>query len=110
MREIKREKIKEAIKHLAAEFLSEVSDRSSLITVTDIALSSKGDKATVFVTAYPESAEKRALDFAKRNAGGLRDKIAARLRIHHLPFVSFALDLGEKNRQKVETLSKSPEN
>lgn len=105
MREIKSEKIKEAIKHLAAEFLSEVSNRSSLITVTDVSLSSKGDRAVIFITVYPEDAEKKALDFARRNAGLLRKKIANRLLIHHLPFVSFALDIGEKNRQRLTELS-----
>lgn len=105
MREIKNEKTKEAIKHLAAEFLSEVSDRSSLITVTDASISSKGDRATIFITVYPENAEEKALDFVRRNAGKFRERIAERLFIHHLPFVSFALDLGEKNRQKINELS-----
>ncbi len=107
MKGARNEKIKEAIKHASAEFLIIASNRTSLITVTDVQLSAKADRATVLLTVYPEKSEKAVLEFAKRNVGDLRALLAKRLAIHHLPFITFAIDFGEKNRQKLDQISNS---
>ncbi|MEK7087688.1 MAG: ribosome-binding factor A [Patescibacteria group bacterium] len=101
----KSEKIREAIRHAAAEFLSETSNRTSLITVTGVQLSPKRDQATVLITVFPESKEEEALAFAGRSGGALRDFLSKRVSLQHVPYISFALDLGEKNRQRIEELS-----
>lgn len=105
MRERKNEKIKESLKHLAAEFLSEKSNRVSMITVTRVEFSKKGDRAAILVTVFPEKSEAEALAFLERQGGKFRDFVATHLSIQRLPFFSFALDFGEKNRQKLDTLS-----
>lgn len=105
MRELKSERIKEAVRHLAAEFLSERSNRTSLITVTGVDLSSRGEKAVVRITVLPETREKAGLDFANRNSGALRKFIGERVSLRRLPFLSFAVDIGEKNREKLQQLS-----
>lgn len=107
MSEVKNEKIKEAVRHAAAEFFAHESNRTSLITVTAVELSEKGDRANILFTVYPETAEKPALEFARRNVLELRALLAKRLSIHHLPFLTFAIDIGEKNRQKLDRLSDS---
>ncbi len=107
MREIKNEKIREAVKNTAAEFLGGMSNRTSLITVTNVVLSGRADRAVVLITVFPETAEKAAIEFTKRNVGELRELLSKRLLIHHLPFITFAIDVGEKSRQKLDTLSSS---
>lgn len=101
----KNEKIREAIRHAAAEFMAERSNRTSLITVTGVQLSPKRDKAAILITVLPEDKEKEALAFAARTGGALRDFLGKRVSLQHLPFISFALDVGEKNRQKIDELS-----
>lgn len=101
----KAEKIKESLKHLAAEFLERESNRTSLITVTGATLSPRSERATVLVTVLPEKEEAAALAFANRTASRLREFVGRRLAMHRLPFISFALDKSEKMRQKLDTLS-----
>jgi len=103
---LKADKAKEAICHAAAEFLSEVSNRTSLITVTAVDLSPRRDTATVLITVLPESQEAAALDFCSRQAGEFRDFLKRRVALQRLPRISFAIDRGEKNRQKLDELSR----
>lgn len=97
--------MREAIRHAAAEFLAQESNRTSLITVTNVHLAPKGDRATILVTVFPDSKEKEALEFVSRTGGALRDFIGERISLQRLPYISFALDIGEKNRQKIDELS-----
>ena len=101
----KQEKIREAIRHAAAEFMAEAADSTSLITVTNVHLTPKADRATILITVFPNDKEADALAFASRQGGKLRDFIGQRISLQHLPYISFALDVGEKNRQKIEELS-----
>lgn len=105
MKATKSEKMREAIRHAAAEFMAEAADQTSLITVTNVHLAPKGDRATILVTVFPDEKEKDALAFAARQGGKLRDFIGQRISLQRLPYISFALDVGEKNRQKIEELS-----
>lgn len=101
----KTEKLREAIRHIAAEFMSAESNRTSLITVTNVHLTPKADRATILVTVFPEDKEKEALEFAGRQGGAVRDFIGKRISLQRLPYISFALDVGERNRQKIDELS-----
>ena len=102
---LKTEKIKEAIHHAAAEFMSEESNHTSLITVTNVRLAPKGDNATILITVFPEDKEKEALEFSSRRGGALRAFIGERVSIQRLSYNSFAIDIGEKNRQRIEEIS-----
>ena len=97
--------MREAIRHAAAEFLAQESNRTSLITVTNVDLSPKGDRANILVTVFPDEKEKEALEFAARQGGALRDFIGKRISLQYIPRISFALDAGEKNRQIIDKLS-----
>lgn len=96
----------DVLARLAATFINEHASRQSLITVTGATLSSDGKRATVLVTVLPESEEKSALDFLKRHRGPLREYIKKNARLRLIPSISFALDTGEKNRQRIEELSR----
>lgn len=101
----KEEKIKEILKQGAAEFFSEKSDLSSLTTVTKTEISDRGRKALIGFTVFPEKDEEKILKFAKRNRSNFREFLKERTALIILPFVDFAIDFGEKNRQKLEEIS-----
>ena len=98
------EKVANRIKEFAAEFLGRENNRASLITVTSCHVSPDLRRATVFITVFPDSKEKSALEFAKRKCKGLRELLKKNLPIKSIPFIEMAIDLGEKNRQKIDEL------
>ena len=100
----RQEKVATLLKHIAARFLEEVSDRTSLITVTDAELSPDLKHGKIFVTIYPESKEEQALGFAKRQEHAFREVLKGELRGAILPRISFELDIGEKKRRRIDEL------
>ncbi|MEX2028857.1 MAG: ribosome-binding factor A [Candidatus Paceibacterota bacterium] len=98
------EKVANYIKELTAQFLSREDNRTSLITVTSASVSPDLKRATIFITVLPNSKEKAALGFVKRKRKELRDFLKKKLEIKTIPFLDVAIDLGEKNRQKIDEL------
>ncbi len=98
------EKVANHIKELTANFLGRENNRTSLITVTSATASSDLKRATIFITVLPNSKEKAALEFVKRKRGELREFFKKNMSIKIIPFVDIAIDLGEKNRQKIDEL------
>ncbi len=97
-------KVANFIKELSANFLIKEENRTSLITVTNCTISNDLKKATIYITVLPNSKEKSALDFCKRKRSFLRDYIKKNMNSNRIPFLDFAIDLGEKNRQKIDEL------
>ena len=94
----------EEIRKLAAEFLGRAAGPRSLLTVTDCLLSKNKRHATILLSVLPDSEERAALAFAKRQTSELVNFIRTHLRAGHLPRLTFALDEGEKHRQKIDKL------
>lgn len=99
------EKLAEKIKRSAAEFIAREAGRRTLITVTGVNLSANDKSATILVTMIPESEEKEALDFLKRHRADFRAFFKKDVRSRDIPFVDFAIDYGERNRQKIDSIS-----
>ena|SRR3989344_7604493 len=99
------DKLESAVGELAAEFLERESDRTSLITVTNTRLSDDLRRATVLISVFPEAQEEVALNFARRHGATLQEFLRKKLRARGIPFIDFALDRGEKNRQRLDELS-----
>lgn len=104
MDENRHERIKEAIREHAASYLVRNAGPQSLITVTQVLLSENNGSATVCVTVLPESAEGVALAFANRNRKDFADYLMKHVRGMRLPHIEFVLDMGEKNRQRLDEL------
>jgi len=102
---LKQEKIRENIKNITAQFLEKESNGTSLITVTNTNVSKDLKKATIFITVLPNTSEKSALDFVRRQRSDLRHFIQSKLKMRIIPFLDFAIDEGEKNRQRIDELS-----
>ncbi len=100
------EKVANLIRELAASFLVKEDNRTSLITITSTTVSPDLKRATVYMTVLPEAKEKLALEFVKRKRGELREFLKKNMTTKVVPFLDVAIDLGEKNRQKIDELLK----
>lgn len=102
----KNQRLESLLGALAAKFLQVNSLGKSLITITRAEISSDLQKITFYISVYPDAFEKEALDFCKRRRSELREYIKEQSRLRILPRLDFDLDLGEKNRQRVDVLLK----
>lgn len=103
------ERLSEALREAAALYLAREAGPQSLITVTRVLVQDGGREATIFISVLPESAEQAALDFARRHRRGLGELFAERVRGVRIPRLSIEIDLGEKNRERIEELSRTDE-
>ncbi len=92
--------IKELIKYTSEAILN-LSNRTSLITVTRAELSSNRRKVFFYISVLPEEQEDQVLIFIERNADEIRDHLKKKVRVRALPFLRFQIDYGEKNRRLV---------
>ncbi len=106
MREIKREKIGEILHRLAAEFVREESTNTSLITITRVELTPAGKDATIYFTTLPDSQQDTAEKFLERKTVEFKHYVHEHSRIGMIPFLKFKIDYGERNRQRLDELSR----
>ena len=103
----RKERISSSICQLAAEFLGQKINHTSLITVTNCVINGNMQQATVYISVLPDSAEKEALDFAQRQAGQIRQFISKKVKMGRVPFIDVEIDGGEKNRRNIDRIIKS---
>ncbi len=96
----------EQIAHLAADFFARESNGTSLITVTHADISPDLRNVRIFFSVIPESYEESALHFARRSRTDFREYLKHHARMQYLPNVDFEIDYGEKNRQRVDELTR----
>lgn len=101
------ERIVTLIKERAAAFLGHESVPGALITVTRVILSKNLKNATIFFTVYPEKKEVKILETLKRRRSDFREHAKKNMSLKHIPFFEFAIDMGEKNRQRIDELSRA---
>lgn len=99
--------VSEQIAHLAADFFARESNGKSLITVTRSDVSPDLRNVMIYLSVLPESFEQHALNFAKRSRPEFRDYLKSNARMQYLPNVDFELDYGEKNRQRIDDLTRN---
>jgi len=100
-------KLKETLRELAAAFFSRESNRTSLITITDVEVLNRGSKARILMTVMPENQEHAAIDFAGRQLMDFKQYVMDNSRIGRIPFFEIVLDKGEKNRQRIDEIEKT---
>ncbi len=98
------EKVTELLKQAAAAFLLDVSNSNPLITVTDAKIVDNAKSATIFITVFPVEKEEEAIDFVKRKRSDFKHYLKDHARLRVIPFVDFKIDVGEKNRQRIDEL------
>ncbi len=95
------------IQKLIAEYIARESGRQSLITVTNVLLSDDRKYATILLSVFPQTEEEKALALLKRHASSIRSYIKEHARLGSAtPFLNIKLDDGEKNRQRIDELSR----
>lgn len=99
-------RVGEAIARLAGEFFARESNRQSLMTVTRADISPDLKNATVYLSVMPEQFERAALNFAKRARTDFLEYLKEHSVLRYMPTIDFALDLGEKNRQRIDELTR----
>jgi len=100
------EKVKELLRQSVAEYISRWSNRTSLITVTNVHLTRDYRRCDIFISVLPEHKMQAACDFANRHNTDLREEIKKRHRnLRRIPHFKFLPDLGEQNRQRIDELS-----
>ena len=109
-------RLTEILHDLGARFLSLNGNGTSLLTVTRAELTKDGKRATIFFTVFParpnkighsgrpENFEKTALEFAKRKRSEFKEFVKENSKLGRIPQMDFEIDLGEKNRQRIDNL------
>jgi len=105
--EYRNDKAREVVRESMAAFIEAESNRQSMITVTNVDPSPDFKSATIFVTVFPEHTETAALDFLRRQRSEARNYLKKHTRLARIPFLDFALDQGEKARQRLDDISRS---
>ena len=101
------QKLEQALMHAAAEFIARESNRTSLITVTNIKVGHGAKQAVVLISVLPASAETDAVNFLKRKRGEMREFIGQKIALRQAPFMDIELDPGAKNAQNIDALLQS---
>jgi ribosome-binding factor A len=98
--------VSESIAHLASEFLARNLGGTSLVTVTRAELSPDFKDVTVFLSVLPHTSEETVLKDAKRARSDFRQFVLDHSFLQHVPTIDFEIDYGEKNRQRVDDLTR----
>lgn len=95
----------EILHRAAAEFIRNEATSASLLTVTRVELSENGKAAHIYFTTLPESQEETALKFLERKLPEFKQYVRDESSIGIIPHLTFKIDYGERNRQRLDTLS-----
>lgn len=106
MKSVRHDKIVEIIHRKAAEFIRDEAGRSSLITVTRVELNVSGKDAVVYFTTLPQEEEDTAQKFLDRKTPEFKEILIKESRIGIVPHIRFKIDYGERNRQRLDELSR----
>ncbi len=96
----------ERVGKAVAEAIVEIAGPASLITVTGVRTALSLKSMTILVTVLPAEKEAGALEFLKRNVEEIHEHVQQTLKIGGRVHLSFEIDQGEKNRQRLEELEK----
>ena len=102
-------RVAEELAHMAGEFIAREAANpsvSGLITVTRAELAEDYKNVTILFSVLPQTKEREALTLAKRARSDFREYIKKHSFLHPVPTVDFEIDYGEKNRQRVDELTR----
>ena len=94
------------IKELAMDFMSRETNRTSLVTVTDVILGDRAKKATILLSVLPEDKGPVVEEFANRKRNEFRSYVKGKSKLGIIPFFDFKIDIGEINRQNIDRMLK----
>src|SRR3989338_8049662 len=95
----------ESLRTAGAGVLARGAHRNSPIQVTGVQMREDSKRAVIYITVFPERGEPAALAFANRNRGELGKFLSSRTKGMRIPKFEFEIDLGDKNRRRLDELS-----
>jgi ribosome-binding factor A len=98
------EKLKQMIRELAASFVQLESNGASIITITNVTVADRGSRAKILFTVLPVEKQAVVEEFLKRKRIDFQEFVRSKSRIMRVPLFDFAIDHGEKNRQRADEL------
>ncbi|OGG58049.1 hypothetical protein A2853_00985 [Candidatus Kaiserbacteria bacterium RIFCSPHIGHO2_01_FULL_55_17] len=98
--------VAQELAHLAGDFFAREKPQRALLTVTRAELADDFKNVMIFFSVLPETEESAALKFAKRARSDFREYVKKHSFFHPVPTVDFEIDYGEKNRQRVDELTR----
>lgn len=90
---------------MAALFLEREAEKTSLITVTHADISPDLKRSTIYISVLPDNKAEAALHFAQRKMGDFKRYVKDNMSLKAIPFFDVVLDVGERNRQRIEEIS-----
>jgi ribosome-binding factor A len=90
---------------LAAQYIAREAGRDTLITPLRTDLSRDGKHATIYVSVFPTDESEHAITFLMRHKDLFRSYLKSHSRFPVLPYITFDIDYGERNRQRLDELS-----
>ena len=99
--------VSEMLTQTAAEYFAREGNGASLITITRTDLSADMHKALIYLSVLPVESEMSVLHFARRSRTEFRQYINKHTRIGRAPTVDFLIDTGEKNRLRIDELTRT---
>ena len=93
----------------ASEWITQNSNRTSLITFTRAEPTPDGKKLLIFYTVLPENQQRPAHEFLTRHGDDIRTYVKKKMKREPMWF-RFILDTGERNRERVSDLLDDTEN
>ncbi len=103
------DRVRSLLSEQVASFIREESNANPLITVTRLDITPNYRNVTVYFTTIPETGQEDALVFLQRKGGELRGHVMKRSNMKVVPFFTFEIDYGERNRQQIDGLVKKIE-
>ncbi len=97
-------KVAEQVAYYVALYVQKEANADPLITITRADISSDYSNATVYFTTIPDNRQNDALIFLKRAGSDMRHFIKKKMRIKQIPFLTFAIDFGERHRQHIDEI------
>lgn len=91
--------------HLAAKYIALEAGRTTLITPMRSDLSPDRKRVTIYVSVFPTEHEEAAVAFLMRHKDQFRNYLKKAARLAVLPYITFEVDFGERNRQRLDELS-----
>lgn len=99
------DRVRSLMSELVASFIREEANADPLITITRLDIAPNYRNVTVFFTTIPESGENNALIFLKRKGGELRGYVMKHSNLKVVPYFTFEIDYGERNRQRIDEIT-----
>jgi ribosome-binding factor A len=105
MRFFRAERVSKLIRRELSKIIErEVEFHSALVTIMEVEVDKKLERAKVGVSVIPSSAGDAALAELEKRAGALQHLLMEKVNIKPMPRIVFALDRGPENVARVEKL------